>query len=33
MQSKKAIMWLVDEEHKEGKRIQHGRNGREYALP
>ena len=33
MQSKKAIMWLIDEEQREGKRIQHGRNGREYALP
>ena len=32
-QSKKAIMWLTDEEQRDGKRILHGRNGREYVLP
>jgi hypothetical protein len=26
-------MWLIDKEQREGRRIQHGRNGREYALP
>ena len=32
-QNKKAITWLIDKEQREGKRILHGRNGREYAFP
>jgi hypothetical protein len=32
-QSKKAIAWLMLEEWKEGKRILHGRNGKECRLP
>ena len=30
-QSKKTVMWLVDEGQTEGKRILHGRNGREHV--
>jgi G:T-mismatch repair DNA endonuclease (very short patch repair protein) len=32
-QSKKPIAWLLNEEKKEGRRILHGRNGKERRLP
>ena len=31
--SKKALMWFVYREQADGRRIMHGRNGREYRLP
>jgi hypothetical protein len=32
-QSRKALAWLMQEERKEGNRILHGRNGKEWQLP